>query len=97
MPYRIPPISPNSVFQNTNTVIGFNQRLQSEIRKMGASLLLAKEDYYLGRLKVGDAIVKVGNYPKPFRLKFPLFKIRKNMTDEDIRSHFRRYSGYSET
>ena len=62
---------PNSVFQNTNTVIGFNQRLQSEVRKVGASLLLGREDYYLGRLKVGEAIVKVGNYPKPFQVTFP--------------------------
>ena len=87
---------PNSVFQNTNTVIGFNQRLQSEVRKVGASLLLGQEDYYLGRLKVGEAIVKVGNYPKPFMIKFPLFKISKEITDENIRDLMSRYSGYSE-
>lgn len=86
---------PNSVFQNTNTVIGFNQRLQYEVRKVGGSLLLGKEDYYLGRLKVGEAIVKVGNYPKPFEIKFPLFRISKNVTDEDIRSHMQGYSGHS--
>ena len=56
-----------------------------------------KEKEYLGKLKVGYAIVKLqGRWFSPFLVKFSLIDIRKGLvTDKMIRGKMRGYSGYS--
>jgi len=71
---------------NTYTTICMNLKHKTDISAMAQCLLLDKEKELLGRLEVGDAILKLqGRIPRPFLIKIPEFCIQKGrVTDAMI-------------
>ena len=89
-------IVPLSVFGNQATTLGFHTKHASDVRAVSQAMLLQEEAKdELGRLPVGEAIVRVPRWPGPIHIRLdhrPLGAGR--VTDEDIRKTmaFRAYS-----
>ncbi|MBI4167607.1 MAG: ATP-binding protein [Candidatus Aenigmarchaeota archaeon] len=83
---------PMSVLQNTNTVISFRQNVHREISTMQGTLLLDFEDSdFLGRLKVGEGIVKTSDSENAFHVRFPLLRIEKKIDDKFLEDKFQTF------
>ena len=78
-----------TAFQNTFTLIALNQRYRKDIEILGSSMSLPfKEWDYLGQIPIGSAIVNMkGNYPKSFMVRFPLVKIKEQISDEILKEY----------
>ena len=76
---------PLSVLQNTNTIISFKQSIWDEILKVNGALLLDLDDRdILGKLSIGESIVRVGDAKDAFHVKYPLYLIDKSITDKKL-------------
>lgn len=83
---------------NTYLTIGMNLKHRSDVNMMADAMLLDTETArYLGRLEVGEAIVKLqGRWTQPFLVHFPNVDIRKGVvTDDDIRTRSQGSGGQS--
>jgi len=72
---------------NSNTTICFNLKAEQDIQAAARCLLLDKNDYnFLGKLTIGQAIVKTGRHPEPFSIEIPLITFNKGtVTDEHLK------------
>lgn len=83
---------PLSVLQNTNTIISFKQNVHREISTMQGTLLLdLEESDFLGKLAVGEAIVKTSDSKNAFHVRFPLFIIEKKIDDKFLKNKFQTF------
>jgi hypothetical protein len=66
--------------------------LDRDRKALAGCMLLDKEaEIWLGKLQIGEAIVKTGNAENPFTIKIPEFKIRKGtVTDQDLKRMFNK-------
>jgi len=82
-------VVPVSVFGNQATTIAFHTKHASDVRATSQAMLLkddAKDE--LGRLPVGDAIVRVARFPDPVHIVLNYRPIAKGtVSDLDIRQH----------
>ena len=72
---------------NTFTTIGMNLKHGHDVSTLGTAMLLAAEEReYLGRLPVGQAIVRLqARWYRPFLVRFPLLHVQKGkVTDEAL-------------
>ncbi len=71
---------------NTYTTIAMNLKHNADIVSVAEAMLLEQADReYLGQLEVGYGIVKLqGRHFRPFLVKFPLVKIEKGSTTDEI-------------
>jgi len=72
---------------NTYCTVAMNLKHRADVAMMADSLLLdAERTRYLGKLNVGEAMVKLqGRWLEPFLVRFPLVKVRKgSVSDEDV-------------
>ena len=89
-------IVPLAVFGNQATTFGFHTKHASDVRAVSQAMLLqdeAKDE--LGRLPVGEAIVRVPRWPGPIHIRLDHRPLGAGkVTDEDIRKTmaFRAYS-----
>ena len=59
---------------------------------MQGTLLLDFEDSdFLGRLRVGEAIVKTDKSENAFHVRLPLFKIEKKIDDRFLKNKFKTF------
>lgn len=73
---------------NSYTTISFNLKTGSDIRAIADSMALTSEEHqYLGRLNIGEAIVKLqGRIRSPVMVKIPHFPIKKGqITDSYLK------------
>ncbi len=73
---------------NSYCTIAMNLKHGNDVSALGRAMLLKDEDKEsLGKLPVGEAIVKIqGRWTKPFHVRFPEFQIQKGkITDADLR------------
>ena len=81
---------------NTNCTLAMSLKHQRDLAAIGEALLLERNERpFLGRLPVGEAIVRLqSRWPKPFLMRVPLMPVKKGeVTDADVA---RRMRGYSE-
>jgi hypothetical protein len=79
-----------SALGNTYCTICLNLKHQKDVNAMAQSMLLEGEEKdLLGRLEVGQAVVKLqGRAPRPFLIQIPEFSVVKGaVTDNAIRLH----------
>lgn len=78
-----------TALQNSYTLIALNQRYRKDIEALGSSMSLKFFEWdYLGKLPVGEAIVNMkGDYPESFLVRFPLLKIKADITDSMLKQH----------
>lgn len=72
---------------NPNTTICFNLKTEQDVHAAAQSMLVPRQDEdILGRLPVGDAVVRVqGRHPAPFTIRVPLVLAKKGIvTDDDL-------------
>lgn len=84
---------------NTYTTIAMNLKHGSDVAAIaGAVLLDPEEKEYLGRLPVGQGIVRLqGRWYKPFLVKFPLVQLKKGkITDGALAAEGMSFSGTSD-
>ena len=86
----------NVALANTYCTIAFNIKHQSNVSAVSNCMLFqdrSKEKDYLGKLPIGEAIIKLQDrWPDPFLIKVPLIKLNKGLiTDIDIKNHMRGY------
>jgi len=77
---------------NTWTTIVLNLKDAVDVNSAASSILLeSKDKKTLGRLDVGEAVVKLqGRWYKPFSIKIPFVDIKKgSISDNDIIQHYR--------
>lgn len=81
-----------TALQNSYSLIALNQRYRKDIEVLGSSMSLKFHEWdYLAKLPTGAAIVNMkGNYPESFLVKFPLAKIKENITEAMIKEHMER-------
>jgi hypothetical protein len=73
---------------NTYCTITMNLKHARDVNTIAEAMLLEiSERAYLGKLEVGEAIVKLqGRWPKPFLVRFPSLKLKKgSVSDEQIK------------
>ena len=83
---------------NTYTTICLNLKHRSDVTTAANCMLLGKEEkQYLGRLKVGQALVRLQDrWPTAFHVKIPWMKLQKgSIRDTEVRSLMRSRSGDS--
>ena len=92
-------VVPTAVFGNQATTIAMHTKHSSDVRATAQAMLLkddAKDE--LGRLPVGEAIVRVPRWPDPIHIRLNYRPIAKGaVSDARIRQHMagRAYSTYS--
>jgi len=77
---------------NTYTTIAMNVKHRSDVNALGGAMLLEGEEQDLvGRLPIGEAIVKLqGRWLEPFRIRIPHRKIPKgSVNDAILTTHMR--------
>lgn len=79
----------DSIKANTNCKIVFHLGQGRDIRDSALTICLDQQGFF-SRLKVGEAIVKIGNHD-PFLLRIPLQHIQKTVTQEEIEARFKRF------
>jgi hypothetical protein len=79
---------------NTNTRIALQTDLDKDRMALAGCMLLRRDqEEWLGKLAIGEAIVKTGSFETPFLVRTPKFEITKGtVTDYDLRSQFRNRS-----
>ncbi len=77
---------------NTNTRIALQTDLEKDRKALAGCMLIKRDDEpWLGKLKIGCAIVKTGQAENPFLIKIPKFHIQKGVvTDQDLFREFRK-------
>ncbi len=92
-------IVPVPVFGNQATTLAFHTKHQRDVSSTAQAMLLkdeAKDE--LGRLPVGEAIVRVPRWPDPVHIRLKHRPIAKGkVTDEDIRRHMAKTVYFSHT
>ena len=92
-------IVPVPVFGNQATTLAFHTKHQRDVSSTAQAMLLkdeAKDE--LGRLPVGEAIVRVPRWPDPVHIRLQHRPIAKGkVTDEDIRRHMAKTVYFSHT
>jgi len=80
------------VLGNCGTMIALNLRHMSDIDAAGKALTLLHENrYYIGRLPVGSAIVKLADrWQKPFLVRFPQFPIVSSVSKPEVQRKLSR-------
>ena len=84
---------------NTYTTIAMNLKHRSDVNMISDAMLLdAKRARYLGRLEVGEAIVKLqGRWTDPFLVRVPRVQLGKGLVDDvAVRELRERWEGFSE-
>jgi len=78
-----------TALQNTYTLIALNQRYSGDIETLGSSMSIKYYDRDgLGKVPLGSAVINMkGNYTESFLVKFPLAKIKAEVTNEMIKAH----------
>lgn len=81
-----------TALQNSYTIIALNQRYRKDIEVLASSMSLQFQEWdYLAKLPIGTAIVNMkGNYPESFMVKFPLVKIKADITDSLLKQHMEK-------
>ena len=82
---------------NTFCTIGMNLKHRTDVNTIADAMLLeTDEKKYLGRLEVGEAVIKLqGRWFRPFLIEIPEVKIKKGyVTDEKLKEIMKKYSGY---
>ena len=89
-------IVPVSVFGNQATTLAFHTKHASDVRATAQAMLLRDEcKDELGRLPVGEAIVRIPRWNEPARIRLDYRPIAKGtVTDVQVREHM-RYRAYS--
>ena len=77
---------------NTNTRIALQTDLDRDRKALAGCMLLKRDqEEWLGKLQIGEGIVKTGNTKNPFLIKIPKFKITKGtVTDYDLYREFNK-------
>jgi hypothetical protein len=92
-------IVPVAVFGNQATTLAFHTKHQRDVSSTAQAMLLkdeAKDE--LGRLPVGEAIVRVPRWPDPVHIRLKHRPIAKGkVTDEDIRRHMAKTTYFTDT
>lgn len=92
-------IVPTAVFGNQATTLAFHTKHQRDVSSTAQAMLLkdeAKDE--LGRLPVGDAIVRVPRWPDPVHIRLKHRPIAKGkVTDEDIRRYMAKTAYFTDT
>lgn len=88
---QLPSLISKPALENTYTTICMNLKEKGDVTAASKTMLLESDEAkHLGRLPVGWAISKLqARWPKPFLLKFPLFKIKKGVvTDKQVNQRY---------
>ena len=92
-------VVPVPVFGNQSTTLAFHTKHAKDVSSTAQGMLLkdeAKDE--LGRLPVGEAIVRVPRWPDPIHIRLKLRGIAKGkVSDEDIRRHMANRACSSDT
>ncbi len=92
-------VVPVAVFGNQATTLAFHTKHQRDVSSTAQAMLLkdeAKDE--LGRLPVGEAIVRVPRWPDPIHIRLKHRPIAKGkVTDEDIRRHMAKTTYFADT
>ena len=84
---------------NTWTTIVLNLKDAKDVNSAASAMLMESSDKkMLGRLEVGEAVVKLqGRWHQPFSIQIPLVPIKKgSVSDENIQEYMRPYSNMIE-
>tara|TARA_Y100000031_G_scaffold97821_1_gene107212 strand:+ start:1579 stop:2940 length:1362 start_codon:yes stop_codon:yes gene_type:complete len=77
---------------NANIRIAMQTDLKEDRKALAGCMMIKKDqEEWLGKLQVGEAIVKTGSAVNPFLIKIPKFKIAKGVTtDQELKNAFRK-------
>jgi hypothetical protein len=84
---------------NTYTTIAMNLKHRSDVNMISDAMLLdAKRARHLGRLEVGESLVKLqGRWTDPFLVRFPHMQLEKGAVgDEEVHNFRKHWRGFSE-
>jgi hypothetical protein len=91
---QMPSMISTTALANTNCTICLNLKEMSDVTAAANMMLLQRDEkQYLGRLEVGQAIVKLqSRYFLPFLVEIPHVKIKKGViTDSAVREYMKGY------